>query len=173
MFRYEQCFSTLTNELVKRDEPLQLVRKLIASQVGIHEADIYFVWRYKIANKDSSIKPILKNVVGIADISNGKKWQWHHVIPSTHIRSLFNPTDAQQIIDEEMPCVLINQQTEHVDYNLFSGSTFRMVANLPATGISVNVKDRLDYISKLRAFVPRVYHNDVLRKLAYNVLNKL
>ena len=175
MFRYEQCFNGLIEKAVQRNEPTNITRKIIPDKIGGFSADVYYVWRYQMTKteKDKEFKKILHEELRVDDIQDGKKWKWHHIIPSIHIRSLYSGEKADKIINEEMPCILINQTTEHEDYSLLSYSNFRIIAKLPSTNVLVKPAERIDYLSKLRASIPQVYHNKTLRILANNILDEL
>lgn len=101
-------------------------------------------------------------------------WRWHHIVTKEHLKKLYPASTVEKLYNEEIPTVLIHQQTEHIDYGLLQYYGVHEVFDLPKDKALLSGKDRSDYLSKLKKMYYQVYeHDDVLCQMAHNILAQM
>lgn len=99
-------------------------------------------------------------------------WRWHHVVAGEHLRKLFPLHTAAKLYDEEVPTVLVHQDSEHIDFNLLQAHGVHEVFNLPKDKTVLTGKDRKEYMDKLKRLYTTVYeHDNVLNTIAANIFS--
>src|SRR5688500_10927472 len=58
-------------------------------------------------------------------------WRWHHVVTKEHLKRLYVSHTVNKLYDEEIPTVLIDQDTEHIDYGLLQYYGANEVFDIP------------------------------------------
>ncbi len=102
-------------------------------------------------------------------------WHWHHVVEKTHLKLLANPAEVEALYAESIPCVLVHNPTEHINFNaLLHTSGTRAVFDLPTHSNQLTGSDREIYLNSLHQLYNIVYEKDrILRTVANNVLLSL
>src|SRR5687767_13864230 len=102
--------------------------------------------RYVHAKADRNFK---KDLSSLFEMKIDGDWQWHHVVEHTHLKNLFPLAEAERIYPYQMPTVLVDQKTEHIDFNLLHAHGARQVFELPARNKRVYEEARREYLRSL------------------------
>lgn len=170
MLIFEQCFFGLTPNAILSSKDYLFIKHS-------NRNDSYRIFaKYSTTTsraKTNTFRKDYEDLLGI-DLTNGKEWQWHHVVEGTHIRQLFSSTVAESLHKDQSPTVLINQPTEHIDYNLFHAHGVKVVFDLNKSGTVLSGSQRTEFITRLQSLYAKVYgHDHVLKTVALNVLRQL
>ena len=129
MLIFEQCFAGLTINTTLSNKDYLFIKHA-------NRKDSFRIFaKYTTTTsraKANTFREDFENLLGI-DLTNGKEWQWHHVVEGTHIRQLFSNAAAENLHKNQIPTVLINHPTEHIDYNLFHAHGVKAVFDLAKT----------------------------------------
>jgi hypothetical protein len=130
---------------------------------------------YRIFTDYASAKSqnLKASIASLLDTQLNADWQWHHVIEKTHIKLLFNANEVDHWYQTEIPCVLVHNQTEHVDFNrLLHTAGTKAVFDLPTSKNILDGGDRKVYLESLYSLYNIVYGSDtILKTVSHNVLN--
>jgi hypothetical protein len=178
MLHFENCFAGLTLNLTlsSLDTSFKFVRHSLIKE-GFRVFARYedaksgkYGFQKKLADMINALSLDSK----AAPVSfDGDNWEWHHVLETNRLEPLYSAHDIEAIHERQMPCVLINVETEHLDYNnLLHKSPAKAVFDLPAKGGGILVgQARQDYKDTLASMYHKTYARDtVLTTVFDNVL---
>lgn len=105
---------------------------------------------------------------------DGKSWQWHHIIAKYHLKRIYPLHTVEKLHEQEIPTVLIDQDSEHIDYNLLTCHGVHEAFDMPKEKMLLQGRERSQYLYKMKKVYFEMYeHDEVFCKVAQNVLAQM
>ena len=90
---FEQCFQNLDIHPTLGSREYVFVKHA-------NRTDSYRIFaRYSSVSNGQSFRKDYEDLLGI-NLTNGREWQWHHVVEKTYLQQLFLPADFRKLIQK-------------------------------------------------------------------------